>query len=157
MNLISATLVPLAFSTYVASSAFADETYPATLSGTVTLQVVAPTPAEALAKMPANPQTSETLTVHVVHPSASAADEDAEQRDLETCGAKWNAKLKAYKDGLARTKNYRTYFDTWEDFPAQRPPKLPLPVLTRASYRACMAECLHEGGAVCPGGWPGEN
>jgi hypothetical protein len=105
----------------------------------------------------AQPQTSQPLTVQFVHPSAAADDSDeAELRDLEACGARWNAKLKDYKEKLAQAAGYRTYFDKWEDFPAQRPPRLPLPILTRASYRACMAECLHEGGAVCPGGWPEE-
>ena len=150
MKLISATL---ALSALFAASAVADETYQSTLSGTLTVQAAPPQSAEN----PAKPQTTETLTLHVVHPPAAADDsEEAEVHDLEACGAKWNAKLKAYKDELAQTKDYRTYFDTWEGFPAQRPPKLPLPVLTRASYRACMAECLHEGGATCPGGWPEE-
>jgi hypothetical protein len=70
------------------------------------------------------------------------------------CGAKWNAKLKAYNDEVERTKDYRDYYDKWKDFPAQRPPKLPLPMLTRISYRACMAECLHGAPWTCPGGWP---
>ena len=153
MKPIFATLAPLALLTTLSAPAFAEETYPATVGGTVTVQAVAPKPAEG----PGKPPTSETLTIHFVHPSAAADEgEDPEQHDLEACGAKWNAKLKAYREQLAQTKDYRTYFDKWRDFPAQRPPQLPLPVLTRASYRACMAECLHEGGAVCPGGWPEE-
>ena len=97
------------------------------------------------------------MTLHVVRPATSDDDsEDAEQRDLEICGAKWNAKLKAYREELAQTKGYRTYWETWKDSPAQRPPKLPLPVLTRASYRQCMAQCLEGAGAICPGGWPDE-
>jgi len=155
MKLILATFVPLVCAASLVPSAFADETSPATLSGTVTLQVVSSKPAEA----PANPQPAETLTVHVVRPSAAADDsEEAKQRDLETCGARWNDKLKAYRKELERTADYQTYFDTWKDSAAQRPPKLPIPVLTRASYRQCMAECLEgaAAGGICPGGWPEE-
>ena len=82
--------------------------------------------------------------------------EEAEQRSLETCGARWDSKLKAYREELAQAKGYRTYFETWKDSPAQRPPLLPLPVLTRTSYRQCMAQCLEAAGAICPGGWPDE-
>ncbi len=150
MKLISTTLV---LSALFIAPAVADETYQSTLSGTLTVQPVSPQPAEGSAKPPA----TETLTLHVVHPAADAEDSgEAELRDLEACGARWNAKLKDYKAKLAQSEGYRTYFDKWEDFPAQRPPKLPLPILTRASYRACMAECLGEPGAICPGGWPEE-
>jgi hypothetical protein len=153
MNLILAALVPLAYATFLAPSAFAGEAYPATLSGTSTLQAIAPKPPEATAK----PRTSETLTVHVVPPPQFADDsEEAEQRSLETCGARWDSKLKAYREELAQAKGYRTYFETWKDSPAQRPPLLPLPVLTRTSYRQCMAQCLEAAGAICPGGWPDE-
>jgi hypothetical protein len=148
MKLTSTTLVPLAF---LMSSAFADESYRATASATLTVQIGPPKPAEAAAA----PQAGETLTVHVVHPAASDS-EDAEERDLETCGEKWNAKLKAHRDELARTKGYQTYWETWKDSPAQRPPKLPLPVLTRASYRQYMAQCLERAAAIRPGGWPDE-
>jgi hypothetical protein len=145
MKLTSATLVPLAF---LMTSAFADESYQAT-ARTVTLQIAPPKPAEAAAA----PQAAEA---HVLRPAASDDDsEQAEQRDLETCGAKWDAKLKAYQKELAQTKRYRTYWETWKDSPAQRPPKLALPVLTRPSYRQCMAQCL-EGAGACPGGWPDE-
>jgi hypothetical protein len=149
MKLTSATLVPLAF---LMSSAFADESYQATAGGTLTLQIAPPKPAEAAAA----PQAGETLTVHVVRPAAPDDSEDAEQRDLETCGANWNAKLKAYREELAQTKSYRTYWETWKDSPAQRPPKLPLLVLTRASYRQYIAQCLEGAGAISPGGWPDE-
>jgi len=120
---------------------------------TTTVEVVEQRQAEGAPQ----PQTSQPLTVQFVNPAPPADDsEEAELRDLERCDAKWNAKLQAYKEELAQTKDYRTYFAKWEDSPAQRPPKLPLPPLTRASYRACMSECLHEAGAVCPGGWPEE-
>jgi hypothetical protein len=128
MKVTTATLAPLAF---LMSSAFADESHQATTSGTLTLQIV--------------------------RPAVSDDDsEEAQQRNLETCGSKWNAKLKAYQKELAQTKLYRTYWETWKNSPAQRPPELPLPVLTRASYRQCMAQCLEGAGPICPGGWPDE-
>jgi hypothetical protein len=144
VKLTSAILVPLAF---LMSSAFADESYQATSSGTLTPPIAPPAAAA--------PQAGETLTAHVERP-ATSDDKDSEQRDLETCGTKWNAKLKAYRKELAQTKGYGTYWETWKDSPAQRPPKLPLLVLTRASYRQCMAQCLEGAGAICPGGWPDE-
>ena len=121
MMLKCATLVLFAL---LACPAFADDTYQSTVSGTLTRQVAPQTPAEEPAKL----LVTETLTLHVVHPSEAAEEK--------------------------RTKDYRDYYDKWKDFPAQRPPKLPLPMLTRISYRACMAECLHGAPWTCPGGWP---
>lgn len=147
MKLISAMLIPLALAAAPALAQPADQS---TLSGSVTVKVVPPAPQDAQA-----PQAAETLTLRIERPSTAAdADEDAEQRSLETCGKRWNAKLKAYRDERARTKPYRDYWEKWKDAPAQRPPAPSEPILTRASYRQCMAQCLNDGTAMCPGGLP---
>lgn len=89
-------------------------------------------------------------------PASASSDKDkaAAQRDLESCGEKWNKKLKLYKTTLEQTKDYRNYFEKWKNSSAQRPPILPIPELTRESYRLCMAQCLGDETAACPGGWP---
>jgi hypothetical protein len=145
MKTISALLIPLALSAGPASA----QPPQSTLSGSVTLKVVPPQDAQA------PPQAAETVTVLIERPSTSAGeDEDAEQHNLETCGKIWNAKLKAYRDELKRTKPYRVYWEKWKDSPAQRPPAPSEPVLTRATYRQCMAQCLRDETATCPGGLP---
>ncbi len=92
--------------------------------------------------------------------AAPAAAETQYQDDpahkLKLCGEKWNRKLAAYEAGLPKLKTYLAYYDKWERYPAQRPPKSPEPQLTRESYRACMYECLGDTSATCPGGWPAE-
>jgi hypothetical protein len=95
------------------------------------------------------PTTSQAPTVRVT-PASGSID------DLKSCGAKWNKKLKLYEDALEQTKDYRNYFEKWKNSTAQRPPMLPIPELTRASYRLCMAQCLGDTTATCPGGWPEE-
>lgn len=148
MKMISAMLIPLALS---AGPAFAQPADQSTLSGSVTLKVVPPMPQDAQAP----PQAAETVTVRIERPSTSAdEEEDAEQRNLETCGKIWNTKLKAYRDELERIKPYRVYWEKWKDSPAQRPPAPSEPVLTRASYRQCMAQCLKDETATRPGGLP---
>ena len=115
-------------------------------------------PSDQCTQSQARPPATQAPEVRVEPASASSAeDKAAVQRDLESCGAKWNKKLKAYEITLEQTKDYRNYFEKWKDFSAQRPPKLPIPELTRASYRQCMAQCLGDETAACPGGWPDEN
>jgi hypothetical protein len=101
---------------------------------------------------PANSSGAQFATICVEGCSSAAepeTDELPKQRALESCGKKWNDKLQAYKKSYAETKTYRNYYDKWEDSPAERPPKLPLPQLTRASYREFMAECLRDPAATC--------
>ena len=84
----------------------------------------------------------------------------AERRELalqlRQCGDKWNRKLAAYEKGLPKLKKYLAYYNKWDGYPAQRPPRSPVPLLTRESYRACLYECLGDTTVVCPGGWPAE-
>ncbi len=99
------------------------------------------------------------LSLPLLAPPSSAqpgAGSAAEQRTLESCGKKWNDKLKHYEKEREQTVDYRDYYERWKNFPAQRPPKLSISKLTRASYRLCMAECLGDPTAICPGGWPDE-
>jgi hypothetical protein len=84
-------------------------------------------------------------------------DDDNVLEKLKQCGAKWNRKLAAYQKSLPKMKKYRTYYDRWEAYPAQRPPQWPEPMLTRESYRACIYECLGDSNSVCPGGWPADD
>jgi hypothetical protein len=137
MKLTTATFLPLALLAYAAS---AQPSAPSTQSQ-------------------AQPPTAHALAVRVAPASASsdekkAATEAATESDLESCGAKWNKKLADYKKALEQNKNYRDYFEKWKNASAQRPPMLPIPELTRASYRLCMAQCLGDTTAICPGGWP---
>ena len=80
--------------------------------------------------------------------------ENAEQRNLEFCDVKWNEKLRKNHCKLEEAKVYRIYYDKWKDSPAQRPPKPPIPELTRASYRQYVANCLQDIMARCPAGAP---
>jgi hypothetical protein len=78
--------------------------------------------------------------------------ENAEQRNLEFCDAKWKEKLKKNHRKLEQVRAYLSYYDKWEDLPAQRPPKVPIPELTRASYRQYMYACLQDITEKCPAG-----
>jgi hypothetical protein len=133
MKLTTATFLPLALLAYAAS---AQPSAPSTQS-----QAQPPTAqAPAARGAPA--------------PASSDEKKAATESDLESCGAKWNKKLAEYKKTLEQNKNYRDYFEKWKNASAQRPPMLAIPELTRASYRLCMAQCLGDTTATCPGGWP---
>jgi hypothetical protein len=131
MKLITATFLPLALVAYAASGQPNDPSKQ-------------PQAQPPMTQAPAAP----------VAPASASNDQAATQGDLESCGAKWNKKLKLYEEALDQTKDYRNYFETWKNSTAQRPPMLPIPELTRASYRQCMAQCLGDKTATCPGGWP---
>lgn len=79
---------------------------------------------------------------------------NAEQRNLEFCDAKWKEKLNKNHCELEQAKVYRSYYDKWKDSPAQRPPRLPISELTRASYRQYMYACLQDITEKCPAGAP---
>lgn len=133
MKLTTATFLPLALVAYAASGQ----------------------PNDQSTQSQAQPPTAQAPAARVA-PTSASNDEDkaSTQSDLQSCGAKWNEKLKQYEKALARTKDYRNYFEKWKNSSAQRPPMLPIPELTRASYRLCMAQCLGDKTAACPGGWP---
>lgn len=80
--------------------------------------------------------------------------ENADQRNLEFCDIKWKEKLMKNHCELEEAKVYRIYYEKWKDSPAQRPPKLPIPQLTRANYRQYMANCLQDIMERCPAGAP---
>jgi hypothetical protein len=149
MKIMSATFVSLAL---MAAPAMAETQYQSTMSGSVKLEV---TPQGANGQ--AQPKPGDTLTIRFVPPpkTTDEIDDDPAQK-LEQCGKKWNKKLAAYEKRLPKLKKYLAYYDKWASNPAQRPPKLGEPLLTRESYRACMYECLGDGSVACPGGWPAE-
>jgi hypothetical protein len=151
MKPISVIVLPLAL---LAGSAFGQPADPSAPDKAVTTESVPPAPAPALQNpnpLPVAPPALQRLMIRNEHPSAADhEDNDAEQRDLEYCGRKWNKKMEAYKDARERTADYQSYFEKWQDFAAQRPPKPMLPELTRASYRLCMAQCLGDQTASCP-------
>jgi hypothetical protein len=152
MKIISATLVSLAL---MACSASAEDAYQSTMSGNVTIQVVPQEPAKGETR----PQAAQTLTVRFVPPPKPAQkttdeDQDDPQVRLKLCGEKWNAKLEDYEARLPKLEKYDAYYRKWQNYPAQHAPKSPDPMLTRASYRACMYACLGDRAAKCPGGWP---
>jgi hypothetical protein len=151
MKMMSATLVSLALMSLAAAPAAAETQYPSTMSGTVKIEVMPQDQAKATSA--AKP--GETLTIRFVEPAKPPAvdDDDIGQR-LTQCGEKWNRKLDAHQAHLSKLRRYLAYYDKWEGYPAQRPPKSPEPVLTRASYRACIYECLGDRRVTCPGGWP---
>ena len=148
MKLMSATLVSVAL---IAGPAAAETQYQSTMSGTVKIEV---TP-KVSAGGQAQPKPGETLTIHFVQPPKPAEpdDEDAAQK-IKRCGEKWNNKLKAYEELLPKLEKYIAYRKKWENYPAQRPPNPPDPLLTRTTYRTCMYACLDNKLARCPGGWP---
>jgi hypothetical protein len=120
-----------------------------TPSGTVKIEMTAQD-----ADGQTRPKPDDALTIHIVQPPHPAdVDEDQIQQKLAKCGAKWNKKLDDYQARLPKLKKYRAYYDKWENYAAQRPPRSPEPLLTRASYRACMYECLGDVRVACPGGW----
>jgi hypothetical protein len=149
MNVFSATLVCLALT---AAPAAAETQYQSTMSGNVKVEV-APQDANA-----AQPKPGDTLTVHFVPPPKQPADvEDDPAEKLRQCGDKWNKKLAEYnKHVLPKLKKYLAYNNKWGGYPAQRPPTSDEPLLTRASYRACIYACLGDTTVACPGGWPAE-
>ena len=111
------------------------------------------------AQVQAQPKPGDALTIHAVpspKPPAESNDDDDPALKLKRCGEKWNRKLAAYEKGLPKLKKYLAYYNKWDGYPAQRPPKSPVPLLTRESYRACLYECLGDTTVVCPGGWPAE-
>jgi hypothetical protein len=150
MKMMSAALVSL---TLFASPAAAETKYQSMMSGNVKIEV---TPQGA--KGEAQPKAGDTLTIHFVAPPKKSADGDDDDpaKKLEQCGEKWNKKLADYEKRLTKLKTYVAYYDKWAKYPAQRPPKLGEPLLTRESYRACMYECLGDSTFACPGGWPSE-
>jgi hypothetical protein len=85
--------------------------------------------------------------------SGTATVEDVAQK-LKRCGEDWNRKLGEYEARLPKLQQFLAYYRKWESYPAQRPPKSPEPLLTRADYRACIYACLNDRPAACPGGWP---
>lgn len=147
MKIISAALMCLALT---AAPAAAETQYKSTMSGNVKIEA-----APQDAKGQAQPKADNTLTIHFVPPpkKPDVSDDDPAQK-LEQCGIKWNRKLADYEKRLPKLKKYVAYYDKWAGQPAQRPPQLGEPQLTRATYRACMYECLGDSTAVCPGGWP---
>ena len=152
MKIISATLVFLAL---MACPASAGDAYQSTMSGNVTIQVVPREPANGETQ----PLAPQTLTVRFVPPpkssqKATEEDQDDPQVKLRLCGEKWNVKLADYEARLPKLEKYDAYYRKWQNYPAQHAPKSPDPILTRASYRACMYQCLGDAAAECPGGWP---
>lgn len=148
MKMIFATLVSVALMAWPAA---AETQYQSTMSGTVKIEV---TPKDSAGGQ-TQPKPDETLTIHVVQPAKAAQpDEDDVAQKLKQCGEKWNKKLQAYDELSPKLEKYLAYRKTWESYPAQRPPKSPEPLLTRATYRACMYACLENRLARCPGGWP---
>jgi hypothetical protein len=148
MKIMSATLVSLVL---MAAPAVAETQYPSTMSGTVTIEVLP----QDQAKAPSAAKPGDTLTIRFVEPPKPVEpDEDDIGQKLTKCGEKWNKKLDAYEAHLSKLQRYLAYYDKWEGYPAQRPPKSPEPRLTRASYRACIYSCLGDRRVVCPGGWP---
>lgn len=150
MKMMSITVVSLAL---FAAPAAAETQYQSSMSGNVKIEVVAQD-----AKGQAQPKPGETLTIHFVPPpkKPDEADDDPAQK-LEQCGKKWNRKLAYYNEHLLpKLKKDLAYYNKWAGNAAQRPPKPAEPLLTRASYRACIYQCLGDSAAVCPGGWPAE-
>lgn len=148
MKIMSATLVSLAL---MIGPAPAEDAYQSTMSGNVTIEVVP----KDTTKGETRPKPAETLTIRFVPPPKPVdVDEDDIQQKLKLCGDKWNKKLDDYEAHLPKLQKYLAYYKKWEDHPAQRPPKSPEPLLTRASYRACMYACLGGRRVACPGGWP---
>jgi hypothetical protein len=151
MKIMSATFVSLAL---MAAPASAETQYQSTMSGSVKLEVA---PQDAKGQGQAQPKPGDTLTIHFVPPPKKTDEGDDDSADkLRKCGEKWNKKLAAYEKLLPKLKKYVAYYDRWASNPAQRPPKLGEPLLTRESYRACIYECLGDTSVACPGGWPGE-
>jgi hypothetical protein len=135
-------------------SAAADDTYRSSLSGNVTIEVV-PKDAD---KAPATAKPGENLTIRFVPPPKPDEPEANDvAKKLEACGDKWNKKLKAYDAGARQRDKYLAYYKRWEDYPAQRPPKLAEPPLSRTTYRTCMYACLHDASEGCPGGWASDS
>ncbi len=129
----------------------ADERYQSTMTGDVTIKVVPVDPATGAAQ----PQSGEDLTIRFAPPPKRAAGtQNALWEKLRSCGKKWNDKLRAYEEESQTREAYLAYYDKWKDHPAQRPPKSSEPILTRASYRACIYQCLDPRQPPCPGGWP---
>jgi hypothetical protein len=152
MKITSATLVSIAL---MACSASAEDAYQSTMSGNVTIQVVPQEPATGEPQ----PQAAQTLTVRFVPPPKPAQktaeeDQDDPQVKLKLCGERWNVKLADYEARLPKLEKYDAYYRKWQNYPAQHAPKSGDPILTRASYRACMYACLGDAAAECPGGWP---
>jgi hypothetical protein len=148
MKSMSAALVTVAL---LACPAAAEERYQSMMSGDVTIKVV---PVDA-ATGASQPQSGENLTVRFVPPpKPEHENEDGVWRKLRSCGKDWDDKLHAHNQALARLEKYIAYYEKWRNSPAQRPPKPPEPDLTRASYRACMYQCLGDRRSECTGGWP---
>jgi hypothetical protein len=151
MKTMSATLVLLGLTI---CSAAAEDSYRSTMTGNVTIEV-APNDAD---KAPADAKAGENLTIRFVPPpKPSEADEDDVAQKLTSCGEKWNKKLKAYDSGARKRDKYLAYYQRWERYPAQRPPRLGEPTLTRTTYRTCMYACLQNQLDGCPGGWAADD
>lgn len=143
MKIMPAALVSLALT---ALPAAAETQYQSTMSGNVKVEVL---PQDA--KGP--PPKAETLTIHFVPPPKKPDEVEDENADkLRKCGEKWNKKLADYEKRLPKLKKYVAYYDKWAGSAAQQPPRLGEPLLTRASYRACIYECLGDSTSACPGG-----
>src|SRR5262249_54271424 len=130
MKLISATLLPLVLLT---NSATAQPTF----------QCLSPAQSQTPQLAPA--------------PACKTDKSKNAEHNLKTCDTMWNEKLKAHNGEVEQTTAYRSYYDKWKDLPAQRPPKLSIPDLTRASYRQYMYNCLREITEVCPANAPDQN
>jgi hypothetical protein len=89
-----------------------------------------------------------TAVDRALAPPPATADDI--QQKLKSCGDWWKRKLGDYEHGLSRQRQYQAYYEKWKNYPAQRPPKSQEPVLTRATYRLCMYECLGDATAKCP-------
>jgi hypothetical protein len=147
MKTMSATLVLLGLTI---CSAAAEDTYRSTMSGNLTIEV-APKDAD---KAPADAKAGEDLTIRFVPPpKPTEPDEDDIASKLQSCGEKWNKKLKAYDRDARKREKYLAYSRKWGRYAAQRPPRLDEPKLTRTIYRVCMYACLQNQLDSCPGGW----
>jgi hypothetical protein len=151
MKIVSATLVSLVLT---AAPAAAQAEYPATMSGSAKIEMVPPDAKGVQGQ--AQPKLGDRLTIQLAAPPKQETDEEAPAVKLRQCGDKWNRKLAAYEKDLPKLKKYLAYFNKWQSYPAQRPPKSATPLLTRATYRACIYECLGDTTVSCPGGWPAE-
>jgi len=151
MKILSASFLGLFLGlALLAAPAAAQAEYPSVMSGTVKIEMAAPRPTQT--------KPGDTLTIRVVMPPTppAASDEDGPAAKLRHCGDRWNKKLAAYEKRWPKLKADLAYYNKWANYPAQRPPKPPEPLLTRESYRACIYACLGDASVSCPGGWPAD-
>src|SRR5262249_37016224 len=116
MKILPVTLVSLAL---LAAPAAAETQYQSTMSGNVKIEV---TPQDARGEE--GRKRGDSLTIHFVEPPKKPPEVDDDPAEkLRQCGEKWNKKLAAYEKSLPKLRKYIAYYDKWESYPAQRPPK----------------------------------